>query len=135
MMTGRSAKALVLQIDYPGKETSFDFSGWIKGYGFAFILAIILANSPVGKKLHLFLKKHLQDKLLQARYLLILEYIPFVGSLAAHAIFKLVQQQPWEGIPYFISWVVLATLYLFSYRWMTVIGEIRREKKGTDGNN
>lgn len=127
------ARALI-QVDYPGQRTKtiLDSSLFFDTYFFAFVLAAAISRSPIGKKLHLALKKILQKKTSRIKYLTILESIPFIFTLAVLAICLIARHHVWNDIMFVLSYLLMIFLFLFSYRWSTAIAEIRKERKSKD---
>lgn len=126
-------KALV-QVAYPGQRTKtiLGSSLFFDTYFFAFILAIAISRSPIGKKLHLVLKKLLQKKISHIKYLIILESVPFIFTLAILAIFLIARRYAWNNALFVLSYLIMIFLFLFSYQWATAIAEIRKERNSKD---
>lgn len=134
-MENIAIEALV-QVAYPGQRTKtiFDSSLFFDTYFFAFILAIAISRCSIGKKIHLVLKRNLQKRISHIKYLIILEVIPFVFTLAILAIFLIVRRYAWNNALFALSYLIMIFLFLFSYQWATAIAEIRKERNSGDDN-
>lgn len=124
-------KAILMMLDYPEMEMSVDISGYIKSYGFALVLAIIIGHTSIGKKLHSFLMNTLGIRISSRKWLRILEYIPFLLSLVVLFVFKMIQYHAWSDIVAVISYFIMICLFLFSFRWATAIHEILKNRTNT----